>query len=260
MNFMDVYKKGMPCGHANEYYSVFGGIPKQSQVAQITTEDKITVCQDYFMKLNTSKCANTNIGEFKGSWCFVKDTCNDIRVPKRDDGLKGGSVFYLHNKKSSGIAWKNCEDHVDKQLKEVRPTKMNQFAVNHSLNPYTHMSFSYQKYSKFPWSTVDKFITRLTKSNHKDKGEDLPGLKEFLMQFKDRDDAAVFTDNDLDEPPYHILHNYGVLRFAPKTKQDEQDVRDWKAILKHGPQWVEKNGVQLPELSQAPVLTWLRAV
>jgi len=183
-NWKQTYEGGVTkCGMANEFYTASG---KSWLAADEVTEywDKVgkAFCTDFFEKIDDNFCANVNMGEDRGSWCFVDAACSK---------LNGGARL------TKKLAWKQCSPSEDRMLRSYSPEELQRLAKAHDYDMGFLHKMSYPM-SKRKWHSVSS-LWNATYDSLAEVPESLqqfnislPNLKFFLKGHWGKPDQHVF--------------------------------------------------------------------
>lgn len=108
------------------------------------------LCNILYSRLNSTGCANANMGERDGQWCYVNSGCGKLnegwRVPGKD--------------KKWSTSVKFCTEGQDNFLKDMMPGHLSKFARDHEVDVGFLMKMAYPTVQGQKWEDVKKFWSK----------------------------------------------------------------------------------------------------
>lgn len=105
------------------------------------------LCDMLYSSLNSTSCANANMGEREGQWCYVKSGCGKLNQGWRIPG----------NDKKWSMSVKLCTEGQDTMLKDMMPPQMKLFATKNQVDVGMLMKMAYPTVVGHKWDDVKKF-------------------------------------------------------------------------------------------------------
>lgn len=227
-NWKQTYgSRAVRCGLTNEFYVGTG--KSWLAVDEVHTAwDRIgpEFCTKFFETIDDDFCVNVNMGEDKGSWCFVDAAC---------ERLNGGARV---NKQ---LSWKTCEREKDKMLRTYSPEALAQLAKQNDwdMGLLHKMSYPLQKPR---WRAVSNFWNATVDS----MGSVPPGLQQFNISLPN---LKVFLKSHWGSPGKALDDD---LRTEMQLLQESDEYASFDTERSHKPPHVIVKGEQvylvLPDL------------
>jgi len=196
---------GMHCGKGLEFYFASGMHPQRGALLSLSRAAfGYKVCNRFYERIRRRYCMNVNIGRDMGTWCYVKNTCDDLR---------GGQ-----NITGSNFAWKMC-DVRDVSFREYTPLALAVYAQRQKLDLSLLAKLTYVTYDEALWDKVSAFFIPGNGTL-----DDLrPELRADLEEINNLGDPVLFETNREGRPPHRLVYRGTV--FGISEERDKASYR-----------------------------------